>query len=129
MITTIQRIHHKSFDNYEMGEIGFSRINLIYGLNGMGKSSFRDFLVKGIGDDSTNTEHSKEVYKVFSYDEDYKRDTLCIYDDKKGNSLESFYLGEKIREIIKAKEMVNENIEKAELKKQNQEEQLKKANI
>lgn len=127
MIKRIPNIHYKSFDHYDMGHIKFTQINLVYGLNGMGKSSFKHFLEEQIQNQTNNMdgiECSQEAYKVFSYDENYKRNTLYVNDDDRKNGFGSFYLGDKIDEIIKAKKKIEQAIKKAEENKQNQEKLL-----
>lgn len=128
MIKKINKIHYKSFDNYNMSEFEFKRINLIYGLNGMGKSSFKHFLEEQIQNkenDMDNIQYSQENYQVFSYDENYKRNTLYINDDSQQDGFGSFYLGNEIHKVIKIKAAVEQSIQKAQEKQSNQKKRLK----
>lgn len=121
MIKKIRKINFKSFNNYVVNDIEFKTINLIYGLNGKGKSSFAQFVQNHINDKDI-FECSQENYKIFNYDELYKRNTLYINDDKQ-DTFSSFYAGDDIVTIIKERNEILEKIAKANLIKQNKEKQ------
>ena len=114
MIKKILKIHHKSFNDYDSSEFEFKKINLIYGLNGKGKSTFVQFLREKIdSQDLSIFEASQTKYKIFIYDELYKRNILYINDDDKEKSFRSFYAGEYIKDIIDSKNIILEKINKA----------------
>lgn len=127
MIEKIYKINFKSFNNDKISNIDFKKVNLIYGLNGKGKSSFAQFLREYIGDKNIFKCSQKE-YKIFNYDELYKRNTLYINDDDKQDTFNSFYLGEDIATIIKDRNAILEKINKAELIKQNKEKERQRNN-
>lgn len=114
MIKSIKHIHYKSFDNLNTN-IEFKQINLIFGYNGQGKSSFVDFIRQNIENNETlgNFECSQANYKLFVYDEKYKRNTLYIDDDEK-DKFNSFYAGENIKDIVKSKKKIENKIAKLE---------------
>lgn len=114
MIKSIQHIHYKSFDNLDTN-IEFKQINLIFGYNGQGKSSFVDFIRQNIENNETlgNFKCSQANYKLFVYDEKYKRNTLYIDDDEK-DKFNSFYAGENIKDIVKSKKKIENKIAKLE---------------
>lgn len=93
MIEKISNIHYKSFDNFDCSHIAFSTINVIYGLNGKGKSTFVKFLQQHIA----NTEEYKHC-KVFLYNDEYRYNTITASEDNK--TLTSFYVGENIKQLI-----------------------------
>ncbi|MCX2716208.1 AAA family ATPase [Helicobacter sp. MIT 21-1697] len=119
MIKKIHKINFKSFNNY-MANIEFKEINLIYGLNGKGKSSFAQFL-QNFTSDKNIFECSQKNYKIFNYDELYKRNTLYINDDNNQNAFSSFYAGDDIVKTIKKRDEILEKIDKANSIKQNKE--------
>ncbi len=113
MIKLIKHIHYKSFDNLDTN-IEFKQINLIFGYNGQGKSSFVDFIRNSIENRTLeNFECSQTNYKLFVYDEKYKRNTLYIDDDEKDKFI-SFYAGENIKNIVKSKKKIENKIAKLE---------------
>lgn len=122
MIKKIYKINFKSFNDYVVNDIEFKKINLIYGLNGKGKSSFAQFVQNHINDKNI-FEYSQENYKIFNYDELYKRNTLYINDDDKQDAFSSFYAGDDIVQIIQKRNKILEKIDKANLIKQNEEKQ------
>lgn len=113
MIKLIKHIHYKSFDNLDTN-IEFKQINLIFGYNGQGKSSFVDFIRNSIENGILeNFECSQTNYKLFVYDEKYKRNTLYVDDDEK-DKFSSFYAGENIKDIVKSKKKIENKIAKLE---------------
>lgn len=113
MIKLIKHIHYKSFDNLDTN-IEFKQINLIFGYNGQGKSSFVDFIRNSIENGTLeNFECSQTNYKLFVYDEKYKRNTLYVDDDEK-DKFSSFYAGENIKDIVKSKKKIENKIAKLE---------------
>lgn len=120
MIKKINKIHYKCFNDYDASGLVFGKINLIFGFNGNGKSSFKHFLYDEIqainNNETSNIQHSQEKYKIFLYDEDYKRNTLYINSDNEKKGFSGFYLGDDIRQIITNREAILASIEKANQK-------------
>lgn len=115
MIKSINIINYKSFDNLDISGINFKNINLIFGYNGHGKSSFADFLSQNITNNTLdNFNCSQQKYKLYIYNEIYKRNVLYIDDDEKYD-FNSFYAGENIKNIIKQKSKIKEKIAKLEI--------------
>lgn len=114
MISSIQKkINYKSFDDLDIAHIAFKQINLVFGYNGQGKSSFADFLLQNINENTLeNFTHSETKYKIYVYNEKYKRNTLYIDDDEKNMS--SFYAGENIKDLIRSKIKIEQKINKIE---------------
>ncbi|HEC1747202.1 TPA: hypothetical protein R1699_001590, partial [Campylobacter lari] len=96
MIKKIKIIHYKSFDNYDMSGFEFKRINLIYGLNGMGKSSLINFIKDSIENKKLDAfETSYNDFNIFFYDVKYK-DSLFYSNDK----FKTFYIADDIENLI-----------------------------
>ncbi|WP_288625000.1 AAA family ATPase [uncultured Brachyspira sp.] len=129
MIKSINFINYKSFDNLDISDINFENINLIFGYNGHGKSSFADFLYQSINNNILdNFNCSQQKYKIYIYNERYKRNVLYIDDDEKYD-FNSFYAGENIKDIIKQKSKIEEKIAKLKIFEDRNEKDRNNVNI
>lgn len=127
MIKNIKCINYKSFNNLDLHNIYFKKLNLIFGYNGKGKSSFVNFIKENI-ENVENISYSENEYDFFIYDELYKRDTLYINDDEQQDSFKSFYLGNDIFNIVKEKKIIQEAISKLNEDKNIQTSEWKRVN-
>lgn len=109
MIKSIKCINYKSFNNLDLHNIYFKKVNLIFGYNGKGKSSFVNFIKENIDNISDNISCSEDKYNFFIYDELYKRNSLYINDDEQ-TGFSNFYLGNNILQIIKEKEEIEKSL-------------------
>lgn len=111
MIKRIKNIHYKSFNNLKASNISFDRFNLVFGLNGRGKSSLCQFLQESYKNSTLESfEISGGECELFAYDEQYRRDVLYIDQDDK--NLDCFYGGDGIEKIVKEEKLLNSKLDK-----------------
>ncbi|HEG5919822.1 AAA family ATPase [Campylobacter lari] len=66
MIKKIKKIDYKSFNNYNSSNLDFSRINILYGRNGQGKSSLVNFIKDNIKNNNLDIfETSSNDFSLF----------------------------------------------------------------
>ncbi|RDU65800.1 hypothetical protein CQA53_05770 [Helicobacter didelphidarum] len=129
MIKKIHNIRHKSFNNLELDSIDFQKINLVFGYNGQGKSSFVEFIEENLSNDNginDNFECSQQSYKLFIYNEKYKRQILYINED--AHHFRSFYVGDNIRKFMQQKQYFEIKIEKLEKLKNDRQTEINQEN-
>ncbi|BEK14717.1 AAA family ATPase [Campylobacter lari] len=120
MIKKIKKINYKSFNNYNSSNLDFSRINILYGRNGQGKSSLVNFIKDNIKNNNLDIfETSSNDFSLFFYDSDYKN-RLFYSDDK----FKTFFMADNIENIILEKSKIFNKIEKLKKFKDKIEEKL-----